>query len=65
MIAHGDNCRKISEKLDITYFTARKHRANIISKLNFQSAAELDVFAVMTINTAPITDPNYQGDGRF
>lgn len=46
LVGKGLDCREISYKLGITYFTVRKHRANITRKLKLHSAAQLSAYAV-------------------
>ncbi|MGD1886771.1 MAG: response regulator transcription factor [Cohaesibacteraceae bacterium] len=46
MIAKGMNSREISVFLGIAYYTVRKHRSNILPKLNLHDAAQLQAYAV-------------------
>ena len=59
LIAEGLNCRQISKLLNITYFTVRKHRSNIITKLGLHGASELVAYAVRTKNMSDLTDPKF------
>lgn len=45
LIAQGLNSRQIAEQLSVSYFTVRKHRSNILPKLNLHDAAEFQAFA--------------------
>lgn len=45
LIATGLNSRAIARHLGIAYFTVRKHRSNILPKLDLHDAAELQAFA--------------------
>ncbi|NGN39522.1 response regulator transcription factor [Mesorhizobium sp. CGMCC 1.15528] len=44
--AQGMTAREIAERLGISPLTARKHRENLMRKLNLHSAAELTAYAV-------------------
>ncbi len=46
LIPQGAKTREIAERLGISVFTARKHRENLMRKLNLHSSAELTAYAV-------------------
>ena len=46
LVAQGLTAREIAERLGISPLTARKHRENLMGKLNLHSAAELTAYAV-------------------
>ncbi|QCI65587.1 response regulator [Phreatobacter stygius] len=46
LVAHGATARDMAERLGISPLTARKHRENLMRKLDLHSAAELTAFAV-------------------
>ena len=46
LLAEGKKTRDIAETLFISAFTVRRHRYNIMSKLNIQSLAELVKYAI-------------------
>ncbi|MCZ0734307.1 response regulator [Phreatobacter sp. AB_2022a] len=46
LIAQGMTARAMAERLGISPLTARKHRENLMGKLNLHSAAELAAYAV-------------------
>lgn len=46
LVAQGLTARQIAERLGISPATARKHRENLMGKLNLHSAAELTAYAV-------------------
>lgn len=46
LVARGLTAREIAERLGISPLTARKHRENLMGKLNLHSAAELTAYAV-------------------
>ncbi|OBZ94593.1 transcriptional regulator [Pararhizobium polonicum] len=46
LVAQGMTARDIAERLGISPLTARKHRENLMRKLNLHSAAELTAYAV-------------------
>lgn len=46
LIAQGMTARDMAERLGISPLTARKHRENLMGKLNLHSAAELTAYAV-------------------
>ncbi|SFT77895.1 response regulator transcription factor [Mesorhizobium sp. YR577] len=46
LVAQGMTAREIAERLGISPLTARKHRENLMRKLNLHSAAELTAYAV-------------------
>lgn len=45
LIARGLDSRQIATNLGIAYYTVRKHRSNILAKLELSSAAQLAAFA--------------------
>ena len=45
LIAQGLDSRHIAHRLGIAYFTVRKHRSNILDKLDLTSAAQLSAYA--------------------
>ena len=45
LIGQGMDSRGISDALGIAYFTVRKHRSNILSKLQLRTSAQLAVYA--------------------
>jgi DNA-binding CsgD family transcriptional regulator len=45
LIALGLDSREIARSLGIAYFTVRKHRSNILDKLDLSSAAQLAAYA--------------------
>lgn len=47
LIAEVLSSREISKRLGIAYFTVRKHRSNILPKLDLHDAAELQAFAAV------------------
>lgn len=46
LAAQGMTAREVAERLGISPLTARKHRENLMRKLNLHSAAELAAYAV-------------------
>jgi DNA-binding NarL/FixJ family response regulator len=46
LVAQGLTAREIAERLGISPLTVRKHRENLMGKLNLHSAAELTAYAV-------------------
>lgn len=46
LVAHGMTAREVAERLGISPLTARKHRENLMRKLDLHSAAELTTYAV-------------------
>ncbi|PSJ59511.1 response regulator [Kumtagia ephedrae] len=46
LVAQGQTARMVAERLGISPLTARKHRENLMRKLNLHSAAELTAYAV-------------------
>ncbi|MBN8939467.1 MAG: response regulator transcription factor [Rhizobiales bacterium] len=46
LVAHGATARDMAERLGISPLTARKHRENLMRKLDLHSAAELTAYAV-------------------
>jgi DNA-binding NarL/FixJ family response regulator len=46
MIAHGVTSRDVASRLGISPLTARKHRENLMRKLDLHSGAELTAYAV-------------------
>jgi DNA-binding NarL/FixJ family response regulator len=46
MIPHGATSRDIADRLGISPLTARKHRENLMRKLDLHSSAELTAYAV-------------------
>ncbi|TKT76149.1 response regulator transcription factor [Aquamicrobium sp. LC103] len=46
LVAQGLTARDVAERLGISPLTARKHRENLMRKLNLHSAAELTAYAV-------------------
>ncbi|WP_109576220.1 response regulator transcription factor [Aminobacter sp. AP02] len=46
LVAQGLTARETAERLGISPLTARKHRENLMGKLNLHSAAELTAYAV-------------------
>lgn len=46
LIARGDTARDVAARLGISPLTARKHRENLMRKLDLHSATELAAFAV-------------------
>jgi len=46
LVAQGLTARAMAERLGISPLTARKHRENLMGKLNLHSAAELTAYAV-------------------
>lgn len=46
LVAQGMTARDVAARLGISPLTARKHRENLMRKLNLHSAAELTVYAV-------------------
>lgn len=46
MIPHGATSRDIANRLGISPLTARKHRENLMRKLDLHSAAELTAYAI-------------------
>lgn len=46
LIPHGISTRDIAERLGISPLTARKHRENLMRKLNLHSGAELTAYAI-------------------
>jgi DNA-binding NarL/FixJ family response regulator len=46
LVAQGMTARDIAERLGISPLTARKHRENLMGKLNLHNAAELTAYAV-------------------
>ncbi|MGL4287311.1 MAG: response regulator [Phreatobacter sp.] len=46
LVAHGATAREMAERLGISPLTARKHRENLMRKLDLHSAAELTAYAV-------------------
>jgi DNA-binding CsgD family transcriptional regulator len=49
LIAQGLNSRQIARRLNIAYFTVRKHRSNILGKLQLTSAAQLSAYAAQLV----------------
>ena len=45
------DCKRIAATMHISVFTVRKHRGNILRKLNLQTTAQLTAFALATIRT--------------
>jgi DNA-binding CsgD family transcriptional regulator len=45
LIAQGLNSRQIASRLGIAYFTVRKHRSNILAKLQLHDAPQLSAHA--------------------
>jgi DNA-binding CsgD family transcriptional regulator len=57
LIGRGLRGRAIAERLGMAYFTLRKHRLNILRKLNLTTAAQLSAAAAMFgAKTAPPGD---------
>lgn len=52
------NCRRIASKLKISEFTVRKHRANMLRKLNLRTTAQLTAHAVADARTG--TTPSFR-----
>lgn len=52
LIAQGLDSRQVARRLGIAYFTVRKHRSNILDKLEFTSAAQLAAYAAGAEPTA-------------
>ncbi len=46
LVAHGMTAREVAERLGISPLTVRKHRENLMRKLDLHSAAELTGYAV-------------------
>lgn len=46
LVAQGMTAREVAERLGISPLTARKHRENLMRKLDLHSAAELTTYAV-------------------
>ncbi|WP_426130027.1 LuxR C-terminal-related transcriptional regulator [Pararhizobium sp. PWRC1-1] len=46
LIPHGVTTRDIAERLGISPLTARKHRENLMRKLDLHSGAELTAYAI-------------------
>lgn len=46
LVAEGKNSNEIAERMHISVATVRKHRENIMRKLNLRNAAEIAAFAV-------------------
>jgi DNA-binding CsgD family transcriptional regulator len=46
MIPHGATSRDIASRLGISPLTARKHRENLMRKLDLHSSAELTAYAI-------------------
>jgi DNA-binding NarL/FixJ family response regulator len=46
MIPHGATSRDIANRLGISPLTARKHRENLMRKLDLHSGAELTAYAI-------------------
>ena len=56
LIGRGLNSRRIAGLLGIAYFTVRKHRSNILAKLDMNSAAQLASYAAAA---APSGQPDW------
>jgi DNA-binding CsgD family transcriptional regulator len=54
LIARGLNSRQIAARLGIAYFTVRKHRSNILLKLQLTGAAQLSAYAAR-LGAAPVS----------
>jgi DNA-binding CsgD family transcriptional regulator len=46
LVAQGLTARDVATRLGISPLTARKHRENLMRKLNLHSSAELTAYAV-------------------
>lgn len=46
LAAHGITAREIGERLGISPLTARKHRENLMRKLELRNASELTAYAL-------------------
>ena len=54
LIARGLDSRAIARALGIAYFTVRKHRSNMHTRLGLSSAAELAAYAAaMALDRSP------------
>lgn len=58
LIAEGHESREIARRLEIAYFTVRKHRANITAKLGINAAPKLAAHAVSQFSARASMDPN-------
>lgn len=57
LIAEGLDSRQIAYRLNIAYYTVRKHRSNILGKLQLTGAAQLSAYAA-AMGAAPLSsDP--------
>jgi DNA-binding NarL/FixJ family response regulator len=63
LLGRGLNTRGIAKSLGITYYTVRKHRSNILSKLELHDAAELVVYAVNLALKSVVKHPNLKRAG--
>ncbi|WP_166894431.1 LuxR C-terminal-related transcriptional regulator [Massilia sp. CCM 8734] len=62
LIGRGFNSRSIAVMLGIAYFTVRKHRSNILVKLDLHGAGRIDCYAAVAAGGAP--DLNFAQHGR-
>lgn len=53
LIGRGMDSRRIAALLGIAYFTVRKHRSNILGKLELHSAAQLAAYAAAEYGICP------------
>ena len=63
LIAQGLDSRQIADRLGIAYFTIRKHRSNILGKLQLTGAAQLSAYAATVSTGQPSWDRNSQPPG--
>ena len=52
LIGAGMDSRRIADALGIAYFTVRKHRSNILSKLQLSTSAQLAAYAAATAQSS-------------
>lgn len=63
LIAEGLNSRQIAAHLNVAYYTVRKHRSNILAKLDLHNAAELSTYAVASVDLIEDQHPNFPKNG--
>lgn len=63
LIAQGLDSRRIARRLDIAYYTVRKHRSNILAKLQLSSAAQLAAYATKVAANQIASDRNFSWPG--
>lgn len=57
LIAEGLDSRQVAYRLNIAYYTVRKHRSNILGKLQLTGAAQLSAYAAAMGAAPQSSDP--------